>query len=204
MHDADALLDLIAFQAQGEGDAAAVEIRQAGGGVDVEGQDLFGRVMGDVFDRHAAFGRTDEGDAAGGAVDQDGEVKLAGDVGAVFDIDAVDLLARRAGLHGDQGAAQHLAGKLGGLTDRAGEADAALFARLRLLEMALAAATGVNLRLDHPERAVKFAGGGLGLFGAQHWATIGNRDAIAAQKGLGLVFVDVHRCPIGWFCRVMA
>jgi hypothetical protein len=49
--------------------------------------------MGDLLDVHAAFGGGDEGDAAGLPVDEEREVKLARDVRAVFDVDAVDLLA---------------------------------------------------------------------------------------------------------------
>jgi hypothetical protein len=33
--------------------------------IDGEGDDLLGRVVGDLLDVHAAFGRDDEGDAAG-------------------------------------------------------------------------------------------------------------------------------------------
>ena len=38
----------------------------------------------------------------GRAVDQEREIELAVDVGAVLDVEAVDLLAGRAGLLGDQ------------------------------------------------------------------------------------------------------
>ncbi|GAB1395636.1 hypothetical protein MASR1M65_04130 [Saprospiraceae bacterium] len=176
------MLDLVAGQAEGEGHAAAVEILQAGGRVDGQGVDLLGRVMGHVLDVHAAFGRADDGDAAGFPVDQQREVKLARDVAAVLDVDAVDLLARRAGLHGDKGAAQHLAGEFGGFLHRFRQAHAALLARFGLLELALAAAAGVDLRLDHPERSVQFPGGGLRLFGAQHDAAVGDRNAVAAAE----------------------
>src|SRR3546814_5009353 len=41
--------------------------RQAGQRVDVFGNDLFGRRMGDFFDVHAAFARSDDGDLLRGA-----------------------------------------------------------------------------------------------------------------------------------------
>ena len=56
LDDANALLDLRAFQTQRESHAAAVEIRQTRCRVHGKGNDLFWGVMGDVFDRHAAFG----------------------------------------------------------------------------------------------------------------------------------------------------
>ncbi len=105
---------------------------------------------------------------------------------------------------GDEGAAQHLAGQLVGFRDRAGEADAALFAGLGFLEVALAATARMDLRLDHPERAVESACRGLGLFGLQHHAAVRNRGAEAAQKRLGLIFVDVHAsCPVCVICGLM-
>jgi hypothetical protein len=64
----------------------------------MRGDDLLGRVVGDGLDVHAAFGRDDEGDAADRTVDQERAIELAVDVGAVFDIEAVDLLAGVAGL----------------------------------------------------------------------------------------------------------
>ena len=149
----------------------------------------------DLLDVHAALGRADEGDAARGPVDQQREVELAGDVGAVLDVDAVDHLAGRPGLVGDERAAEHLLRLVGGLGDRLGDAHAALVAGGGLLELALAAAAGVDLRLDHPDRPVELAGGGLGLVGLQHHAAVGHRHAVLLQELLGLVFVNVHRRP---------
>ena len=90
------------------------------------------------------------------AVDQRREVELLVDVRAVLEIEAVDLLAGRAGLHGDQRLAEHLLGEGLHLLDRAGEPDAALVARGRLLEPALAAAARMDLALDDPERPAEF------------------------------------------------
>ena len=63
--------------------------------------------------------------------------------------------------------------------------------------MAFATATGVDLGLDDPKRAIKFACGGLGLFGLHDNAAIRDRNAIGPQKRLGLIFVDVHRSSLG-------
>ena len=159
LHDPDAGFDLRAGQAKRVSHAAAVEFGKAGGGIDGEGQDLFGRVVGHILDAHAAFGRHDDRDARGLAVDQQSKVELAVDVRTVFDVDAVDLLAVRAGLDGHEGAAEHLAGELGGFLDRAGQTDAAFFTSLSFDEVAFAAATGVDLRLHDPKRAIEFTGG---------------------------------------------
>jgi hypothetical protein len=61
--------------------------------------------------------------------------------------------AGRPRLDRHQRLAQHLLGKRLHLVDRLGEAHAALVAGVRLLECALAAAAGVDLRLHHPHGA---------------------------------------------------
>src|SRR3546814_16182197 len=68
-----------------------------GGGVDGDGVDFFGRVVRDGFDVHAALGRGDDRDAAGGAVDEQGEGEFLLNVGGVCDVEAVYLLDRGAG-----------------------------------------------------------------------------------------------------------
>ena len=54
------------------------------------------------------------------------QIELARDVGAVLDVEAVDLLAGRAGLLGDQRVAEHLLGVGFDLLDRLGQPHAAL------------------------------------------------------------------------------
>ena len=73
------------------------------------------------------------------------QVALALDVAAFLDVDALDFLAGRAGLLGDELHAEHLLGGREHLVDRLDHLDAA----------ALAAAAGVDLRLDHPDRAAQ-------------------------------------------------
>ena len=125
---------------------------QPGRRVDGQRLDLLRRVVRDRLDVHAALGRDDDGDAAGAAVDQQSEVEFLVDVDAVGDVEPIDLLAGRAGLDGDQRLAEHLGGVLADLVDRMGEADAALGVGAEFLELALAAAAGVDLRLDDPQR----------------------------------------------------
>jgi len=92
---------------------------------------------------------------------------------------------------GDEGPAEHGLGLGLGLLDRAGEPNAAFVAGIGLGKAALAAAAGVDLRLDDPKRSVKLTGGGLGILGAQHDAPVADRRAICAQQRLGLILVDI-------------
>ena len=93
--DIGGLLGEVAGEAERGGDGAAVMRHQAGGGIDGDGLDLLRRVVGDRLDIHAAFGRGDDGDAAGRAVDQQRQVEFLFDVDAVGDVEALDLLALR-------------------------------------------------------------------------------------------------------------
>ena len=93
---------------------------------------------------------------------------------------------------GDQRPAEHLLRLVRRLLDRFGDAHPALLAGGRLLEAALAAAAGVDLRLDHPDRAVELTRRGLGLVGLQDDLAVRDRRAVVLQKLLGLVFVNVQ------------
>ena len=127
---------------------------------------LSGWCVGDLLDLHAAFGGGDDGDAAGGAIDQEREIKFAGDVAAGFDVDAVHGATRGPGLFGDQRVAEHGIGGGADLFGRTGEADASLAVRV-VCEMAGAAATGVDLRLHHVDRAGEFAAAATASSGVQ-------------------------------------
>jgi hypothetical protein len=58
---------------------------------------------------------------------------------------------------------------------------------------ALAAATGMYLRLHHPDRAAQLLGCFHGLRNAEYGNAPRHRHAEAAQNFLGLVLVNVHR-----------
>ncbi len=115
--------------------------------------------MGDFLNIHAAFGRYDERDPAAGAIDQQGKVEFLVDVGAVGDVEAVDLLARVAGLDRHQRVAQHVGRVRLDLIQIEGEANAALGFGGQFLELALAAATGMDLRLYDIKRSGQLLGG---------------------------------------------
>ena len=187
------LLRQIAVEAEREGDGAAVMRHEAGGRIDGEGMDLFGRVVGHFLDVHAALGRDDESDAAGLPVDEQGEIEFLRDVDAVGHVEPVDLLAGRPGLDGDQGIAEHLGGGGTHFVGRMGEADAALRVGPELPEPALAAAAGMDLRLHHVKRSGQLVGRSDGFIDAHGGKTGRNRHTELRQQFLGLIFVDVHR-----------
>ena len=77
-----------------------------------------------------------------GAIDDHAEIQLAIDREPFLDQQAADDLSRRAGLVGDQRLPEQRCGDRLGLVGAVGDLDAA----------GLAAAAGVNLRLDHDRR----------------------------------------------------
>jgi hypothetical protein len=80
-------------QAERLGDRAAMVRHDAGGRIDREGDDLFGRVMRDVSMSMPPSVETTKATRRRFAVDQQREVEFLLDVRAVLDVEAVDLLA---------------------------------------------------------------------------------------------------------------
>jgi hypothetical protein len=78
------------------------------------------------------------------------------------------------------------------ILDRLGQPHAALGVGRQLLELALAAAAGVDLALDHVERAGKRLRRFLRLVGGEDGDAVGDRSAVALQELLGLIFMNVH------------
>ena len=92
----------------------------------------------------------------------------------------------------DQRAAQHHLGVLGGFLNGFADAHATLLAGGAFLEGSLAAAAGVDLRLDDPDRAIERAGGGFRLFGPRDGAAIGDRRSVGLQNLFCLILVNIH------------
>ncbi len=186
------LLGEFAVEAQRISDGAAVMGHEAGRRVDVEAVDLLRRVVRHVLDVHPALGRGDEGDPAALPVDEQGEVEFLRDVDAVGDVEPVHLLAGRAGLHGDERVAEHVGGGGADLVSAAGEADAALRVGRELLELPLAAAARMDLRLHDIKRPGQFLRRRHRLVDAHRGEAGGDGHAPLREQFLGLIFVDVH------------
>jgi hypothetical protein len=135
------------------------------------------------------------------AVDEQCQVEFLGDVGAVGDVQPVDLLAVLAGLDGDQRVAEHVGCGGTDLVERARQADAALGLGRQFLELAFAATAGVDLRLDHPERPGELARGFDSLVDGHRGVAGGDRHAELGEQFLRLVFVDVHGRPLAVVIR---
>ena len=183
------LLGDVAGQAERRGQLADFVGLQAEQRVDELADDLFRGVVGDVLDAHAAFGRRHDHRTAGRAVHQDREVVLVGDVDRFGDHHLADELAFLAGLHRDEGFVEHLAGELRGLLGRFDQVDPALEA---VLEVTLAAATRVDLGLDHQLGAGEFLRGGGSFFRGGRNLAHRARDLESVKEFFRLVFVDVH------------
>ena len=143
------LLLQIGIEAERLGDAPHVMRADAGHRIDRDRDDLVGRVVRDLLDVHAAFGRDHDRDARGLAVEQHRQIELLVDRGAVLDVEPVDDLALRSGLVRHQGRAEDARRFLLHVVDRFHDLDAA----------GLAAAAGVDLRLHHPDRTAELLGG---------------------------------------------
>ena len=162
--------------------------------IDRNRHDLFRRVVRHLLDVHAAFGGGDDRDARTLAVDQHREIELLVDRGAFLDIEAVDLLALRAGLMRDQRAPKNARRFLLDIVDRFHDLDAA----------GLAAPAGVNLRLDDPYRAAEILRGLLGFGDAHRGEAARHRYAEFRENRFALVLVDVHAAPPSPSCPAKA
>ncbi len=140
---ADGLLAVL-LEAEAEGELARLVGDEADDRVDVDREDLLGGLGGDLLDLHAPLGRRHEGDAPPVAVDDRAEVELAHHVEPLLDVEPPHLLPLGARLVRDELHAEDLLGELARLGGAPlGDLDAA----------ALAAAAGVDLRLDDDDRA---------------------------------------------------
>jgi len=109
-------------------------------------------------------------------------IQLVLDVGAVFDVQAANLLTFGAGLVSHQLHAQNLLGQLLHVLDGLGNLHAA----------ALAAATSVDLGLHHPHGSTQLLGCFNSLLHGKRRNATGNGHTKLAQDFLALVFMNLH------------
>ena len=123
--------------------------------------------------------------ALGRAIDHQPEVQLAGDVEPLLDQQPRDLLPGRAGLVGDERHPEHLRGGLRRCLRPLDHLDAA----------ALAAAAGVNLRLDDDRAAAEPLGRRLRRRRVDDHLARGDRHAVLREDCLRLILVNLHASP---------
>ena len=166
-------------------DVVRLGILQAGGRVDEDLVDLFWRMRGNLFDVHAALARSHQADPLRDAIHHHADVEFLLDVRTLLDQQAPHLLAFRPGLVRLQLHAEDLAGVLADFIHRFRHLDAA----------ALAAAAGMDLRLDHPDLAAEFLGRLDGLVDGKTGLAARRGDPELPQDLLALVFMDFHVMP---------
>ncbi len=138
-----------------EREFARLELGEADGGIDRHAHEAVGVGLGELLDLHAAVRRGDDHDPLGFAVEHEAEIEFARDVGRRLDQHALDHLARFAGLLGHQHPPEQRRGEVAHLLLGPAQLDAA----------GLAAAAGMDLRLDDPGVAADLAGAVAGLLG---------------------------------------
>jgi hypothetical protein len=151
-------------------------------GVHAVPRDRLRLVFGELFDVHATFGRRDDHGRLRAAVHHHGEVHLARDIAAGFDVERLHHAALGAGLVRDERLAEQVLGDLPGVVGRTHELHAA----------GLAAAARVDLRLHDGERHVQRGERLLNLVGGVAGNALGDGHTELRQELLGLVLVDVH------------
>jgi len=176
------LFGQLAAKSESAGDLPGMMGHETGRRIDREREDLLRPRARNLLDFHAAFGRGDEGDARGRAIDERGKVIFAVDVRAVLDVKAMHFLAVRPGLVRHQRRTEQALGFALHVGPRLDHFHAA----------GLAAAAGVDLGLDHPDRPAEVVRGLHRLLDAQRRNAARHRHAEFPEHGLRLIFVDVH------------
>ena len=164
-------------------DAFGIRAGQALAGIDEDLVNLLRRLGGDFLDVHAAFRARHQHHALRRAIDDHADVELLLDVGAFLDQQTPHLLPLRAGLVGDELHAEDLIRQLAHFGNRLAEFDAAT----------LAAAAGMDLRLDDPYRSAQRFGRLDRFVDRKNRNAARRRDAEPAQDFLALVLVDFQR-----------
>src|SRR5215471_3788926 len=183
-HERDALLEALPGQTQREGELARLKREHAERRIERLADDRGGILGSDFLDLHPPELRDHHRGKPSRPVEGNSQIELPIDVQSLFDQDFLYPLAGGTGLDGHEIHPEDRLGESLRFIGILGQLDAA----------ALAAASGMNLRLDDgapPETLGDLAGFGgiVGHFAARHG------HAVARQDRLGLVFVDLHGRP---------
>ena len=117
-------------------------------------------------------------------------VELAVDVAASLDEHLPNRLSFGPGLDGDQLLAEQVARHLGGLLGAFDELNSPLLEVS--FDGSFATSAGVDLCLNHGQRAVELFEGVGGLVGRARHDAVGDRHLGVAEELLGLEFVNFH------------
>ena len=142
--------------------------------------------VGNLFNLNAAFGRTNHRDARLGPVQNHCKIELARNTEALLNQYSPYLATFRPGLMGNQIVAEHGSGFFRGFVRAFYHFDPA----------ALAAAPGMDLRLDDANRATQLGGSSLGFLRRRCDDAARDGNAESLEDLLGLKFVYVHRSRI--------
>ncbi|CCH78022.1 Predicted hydrolase or acyltransferase (modular protein) [Nostocoides japonicum T1-X7] len=178
LQDRNDLAGRLGVEAGGVDDLLGLRGVDAGVGVDVDAGQRLGPLDGELLDLHAALLAAHREVGAVGAVEEEGEVVLLGDRGALGDHHPVDRVA--LDVH-----AEDLAGELLGLLGALGDLHAA----------GLAAATCLDLGLDDGDPAALRTdrlGSGPGLGGCLGDGSGEHGDPVLLEDVSGLVLVEIH------------
>ncbi len=175
-------LDRCRRQIEPEGELPAVVALKPEQRIDKNLDDLLRSLGSYVLNVHAAGLAGHNDDFGRRSVGNDAEIKFLGNVQPLLHQQLAHQASLRAGLMGDEGHAEDLAGHRVHFRSRAGELDSS----------ALAPPPGMDLGLDDHRPAVQAGRDLLGLVDAEGNPTFRHRDAVFLEQLLCLIFVDFH------------
>jgi len=153
-------------------------------------QDGFGIFLCDGLDIHSALLAGNDDGTARSAVENDGQVKFAGDFGGFPNQNGVDGLSLGSGLMRDEGVTDHVGRDV---LDLSGGFDEMYTPLKTILEMAFAPPAGMDLGLDDEAVTRKAPSNRLSLFRGAGDSSTGDGDTCRSEKFPCLIFVDVHK-----------